>query len=808
MKFCLAQKFFLLLCLFLLNTNISATLLPFPSPLPKVDTPYDSILLKTWQGIKKRNVDPYEVKMIHRPYSESPGDAVSEGIGYGLILALYCNDQKYFDMIWDAGESTLYDKEYNYYNWRMHLDKKVEIGAATDAEQDIALCLIFADQLVKKNIWTAHSSPLGATYAKRANDLINTIWNTMVQDGKYLKPGNSWGGKDLLNPGYFAPAFYRIFDEFEEQDHNWKGLIDECYQIITKSSGYAKGLIPDFTNSEGEPKAAGYNTYAESKYLYKDAIRIYWRLGTDYLWYNESRAKIFLNNAINFLGSPDKANFFQMDGNIVPAIDSFTLGNKIPRPRAEHSHLTIGMWACAAMASDSPEVAQSFSDELLKYYETTADYWGKSSDSSNEDTLHNEMYFDQFLAWFGASTISGIFANLWEDLKDSDPFTILDWKITPKFSNRDLNATVAPYTINGIFNKYARWTVNLTHSDGSDYRTFSGAGETLYVSWNGLSSKGTVMKQGWYKVNITARGLSKPCTTQVWLGKSFDLMENKRLIVDDFRDDDLNPFIGNIWQSYLDSHEGKTGKSSVKELAVKNIDNKKWITWSYHLDQGNLGFDPYAALEWNCTSTDGNLDLTGIDSIIINAKSSTPLGVSVQIISSDISDYNYHHDSLYLTTTATEYKIPINAFLPRFDGDHKLDLSKTTAIRFQVQQPNGNENSIMLSKICFTGDLSKIYDAPPEYLPIAVKSSSYFKISSPLKIKYYCADNGILFSVPNSVKCNSIKIVDITGKVIAHTRINNSNTFVPVSIAIAKGIYLAQIRLENGTTTIPLNNIH
>jgi endo-1,4-beta-D-glucanase Y len=198
----------------------------------------------------------------------------------------------------------------------------VEPGAATDAEQDIALCLIFADQLVKKNVWTEHTSPKGATYAKRANDLINNIWNSMVEDGKYLKPGNSWGGKDLLNPGYFAPAFYRIFDEFEEQDHNWKTLIDECYNIITKSEGYPRGLIPDFTNHEGIPVAAGYNTYAESKPSTKTQFASTgdWEPIISGM---KNPGQNILKNAIDFIKSPENANFFQMDGNVVPESDSF-----------------------------------------------------------------------------------------------------------------------------------------------------------------------------------------------------------------------------------------------------------------------------------------------------------------------------------------------------------------------------------------------------------------------------------------------------------------------------------------------------
>lgn len=786
-----------------LSLNVSAALLPYPSTLPKVKTNYDEILKQTWEGIKKRNVDPYQIKMIHRPYSEAPGDMVSEGIGYGMILALYCNDQTYFNLIWDAGEENLWSEEGNCYDWRLHLEGKKEPGAATDAEQDIALCLIFADQLVKKNIWTEHQSPKGVTYAQRANTLINNIWNTMVQDGLYLKPGDSWGGKDLLNPGYFSPAFYRVYDEFEETDHNWKGLIDGCYSIIAKSEGYEKGLIPDFMNSEGVAKAAGYNTYAESKHLYKDAIRIYWRIATDYLWYQEQRAKQFLQNAITFIQTPQRANFYQMSGDVVPETDSFALGNNVTRPRAEHSHLTIGMWACAAIAVGDTLITEAFSDELLKYYEPGKDYWGRSSDENLEDTLHNEMYFDQFLAWFGASMLSGVFTNVWEDMKDPDPLTPLAWTKEPVFSTRDINASVAPFTIKALFNKYARWTITLSHVDSASQRLFSGTGETLAVSWNGLSSDGYPMVQGWYNITITARGLSKPFTHKVWLGKSFDLMENGRLIVDDFRDADLNPFIGNIWQSYLDSHEGKAGKSSVKNFSVKTIDGKQCLNWSYLLDQGNLGFDPYAALEWNCTMPEtGNLDLTGIDTIIITAKSAQPLSVSVQLIISGISDYNFHHDSLNLTTSFTEYKFPINQFKQRFGGDAPIDLTKLTAIRFQVQGPNGDENSIILSKISFTGDISKIYIAPPEYKPIATKRVTNAK-SPQFDVFYSISKKGISFSIPSSIRLNQISIVDITGKVISRLKTNRTDVFLPLPNRTSK-IAFARFHFNGNIKTIPI----
>jgi hypothetical protein len=463
------------------------------------------------------------------------------------------------------------------------------------------------------------------------------------------------------------------------------------------------------------------------------------------------------------------------------------------------------MWACAATAAGDSSLASAFSKELLKYYEPGADYWGKSSDPDNEDTLHNEMYFDQFLAWFGASILGGVFTNLWEDLKDPNIDIVLAWKKEPQYSGRQLNADIAPYTISGVFNKYARWNVKLTHEDSSESRIFSGSGETLFVSWNGLDEKGKPMKQGWYNVNIAAARFSTPSRSRVFLSKSFDLMEGNRLIVDDFRDGDVIPFIGNTWQSYLDSYEGKSGKSSCKDLYVKTIDSKKWISWNFLLDQGNLGYDPYAALEWNCTMSDSNLNLTGVDSIIIVARSNEPLEVSVQIIQPDIGDYNYHEDSLYLTSSATEYKLPLNGFKQRFGGDAQLNLSKTTAIRFQVQLASGTENTIMINKFYFTGDLKNIYTPPPGIIPISVKLP--FSKKSNLDIVYSITAGGISFKLPEAARCREITIVDIAGKVVSRSAVKGLTAFISLPDSFANKIYLAQFKMENGVYMIPLAKV-
>ena len=85
------------------------TLLDLTSGQRTVDEGYwKNALAEVWKGLKKRNVEPYSTGLIHRPKSETPGDAVSEGVGYGMLTALFANDQQTFNQIWEAGNKYMW----------------------------------------------------------------------------------------------------------------------------------------------------------------------------------------------------------------------------------------------------------------------------------------------------------------------------------------------------------------------------------------------------------------------------------------------------------------------------------------------------------------------------------------------------------------------------------------------------------------------------------------------------------------------------------------------------------------------------
>jgi hypothetical protein len=366
-------------------------------------TSLDDTINRIYEGIMARS-DTGGAFLIRRPFSETPGDAVSEGVGYGLMLSLYCDDQEGFNRITEGAESIMWNGQY--YNWRADKDNRVVgYGAAVDAEQDIAFSFIMAQRRVRDGEWEDYRDGF---YEARALTILDNLWNQGVDNG-IVRAGYGWGGSSFVNAGYFAPAWYRIFQDVDPS-HDWISVVDKSYEVLQNSPGYDRGLIPDWMQPDGQyTNNLGYNAYGDGRYMYKDAIRALWRIGTDALWYGDERAKRYIRNAYAFLSDIEDANFFQMDGTLVPDGDVWVFDGGIKtRPRREHSPLTVGMWLIPIMIEGTDDQRQACLNKMMSFYEKGADYWGLSDDPVlHEDIRHNEMYFEQFLGEFGALVLAG-----------------------------------------------------------------------------------------------------------------------------------------------------------------------------------------------------------------------------------------------------------------------------------------------------------------------------------------------------------------------------------------------------------------
>lgn len=190
-----------------------------------------------------------------------PNSTVSEGIAYGMLLAVLMDDQPLFDDLWQY--SQLWIDDHGLMMWYVDptgteacpgLDPALNCGAATDSDEDMAWALLLAEQR-----WGGQGS-LGDTYGALARRQIDTIFAWEVDHGwSVLKPGDGWGGYTQTNPSYFAPAYYRVFGEVTDNVEGWNAVIDTSYQIIenslnTDNGNVDNGLVPAWCDYEGTPR--------------------------------------------------------------------------------------------------------------------------------------------------------------------------------------------------------------------------------------------------------------------------------------------------------------------------------------------------------------------------------------------------------------------------------------------------------------------------------------------------------------------------------------------------------------------------
>ena len=247
---------------------------------------------------------------------------VSEGIGYGMLLAVYMNDQALFDDLWKYQLLWPNDRT-GLMDWYINAAGTLRLGTgpATDADEDMAFALVMASRQ-----WGGKGS-LAGNYLDVAKDLIGKIWNNEIYQSKLLKPG-SWGDWSTVNISYFAPAYYRVFDAVDsDATHDWPAVIQTVYDTITNTlnasnKNQGNGLVPAWVTSDGVPNAGalGPGQSAPTNYQY-DSCRTPFRIALDWCWFGDTRARDYAAKTSSFfaaIGAANIADGYALDGTPAP----------------------------------------------------------------------------------------------------------------------------------------------------------------------------------------------------------------------------------------------------------------------------------------------------------------------------------------------------------------------------------------------------------------------------------------------------------------------------------------------------------
>lgn len=225
------------------------------------------------------------------------GRVTSEAQSYALLRAVWLNQRALFERAWHWTQANLLQPN-GLPAWLWQNGVVVDGSSAADADTDIALALLLAGRR-----WQAPQ------LIEMGTHLVQSIWAHEVAELRgqpYLAAG-PWAVQPeqlIINPSYFAPYAYRIFQQVDSQ-HPWQALLDAGYLLIEHLSSASLageqpvGLPPDWIalrRSDGELAPANLGTRDTTLYSY-DAPRLYWRVAIDLDWSADLRAQRYLNRA-------------------------------------------------------------------------------------------------------------------------------------------------------------------------------------------------------------------------------------------------------------------------------------------------------------------------------------------------------------------------------------------------------------------------------------------------------------------------------------------------------------------------------
>lgn len=288
-----------------------------------------TLLAGTWNSYKSN----YWESSTGRTLDKQQNDiTTSEGQSYTMLRAVWISDKPTFDKTWSWTKQQL-QRDDKLFSWRWGKKDDGTYGiltsvngqnSASDADSDIALALLMA-----AGRWQQSS------YLDEAKEVINGMYETEVVtvNGKPYMASNNLEKTSkspiVINPSYLSPYAYKAFAKVDTK-HDWNAVADSSYTVLNKAmdakldKASSVGLTPDWVLMDRQTAdlSAPTDSNLTTNYGY-DAMRTPWRVGLDYKWNKDDRAKQVLQR-LSFLGDQWKNkgilySVYSHDGNVVTA---------------------------------------------------------------------------------------------------------------------------------------------------------------------------------------------------------------------------------------------------------------------------------------------------------------------------------------------------------------------------------------------------------------------------------------------------------------------------------------------------------
>lgn len=266
------------------------------------------------------------------------GDVRSEGMSYGMMIAVQLDQQADFDALWNWSTTFMYHSDpthpaYGYFAWQLRDDgTRIDDMPAPDGEEYFITALLFA-----AHRWGSKEGKYN--YAEQANLLLDRVKNREPIKGKVngtrettgvalFNPdnkmvrftpdsGNFETNKDHTDPSYHLPAFYELWALWGPSTDRafWTEAATVSRDFFVQSTHPKTGLSPDYAHFDGTPKAASWDP--NTVQFRFDAFRTGMNWAMDCAWFAKDPRQVELSNRLlDFFAGIGKVypNTYHIDG--------------------------------------------------------------------------------------------------------------------------------------------------------------------------------------------------------------------------------------------------------------------------------------------------------------------------------------------------------------------------------------------------------------------------------------------------------------------------------------------------------------
>lgn len=250
-------------------------------------------------------------------------DARTEGMSYGMMVAVQLNKKEVFDRIWRFSKAYLQHQKGSregYFAWSLNpaTMKQNSPGSASDGELYYITSLLFAS-----NKW---GNATGINYYKEARRILDNMWkkdgtgniynliNTEHKQIAFVPEGSSYNWTD---PSYHLPAFYEVWSEYAKDGHEefYRACADTSRVFFRRAVHPITALNSDYTEFSGEPHVT---RWMPAGFRY-DSWRVPMNIAMDYVWFGKDKKwqKEYAVKFQNFLRSKGMDTYedqFNLDG--------------------------------------------------------------------------------------------------------------------------------------------------------------------------------------------------------------------------------------------------------------------------------------------------------------------------------------------------------------------------------------------------------------------------------------------------------------------------------------------------------------